>query len=168
MSSTGSKKGVFFCATRGLPAVSVQVGETGRPLQGNPTPLLSIAMQRSFSGLLLRGLGLPQRCLALALPRLPTPGFRRGGASSLHVFARQGSAAEYTKVQVGDGADADDLKRAVVAELELGVPPARVRLLREAEGGGALVPLDGRRPLAGQGVLEGASVVVEVLREWPP
>jgi hypothetical protein len=37
-----------------------------------------------------------------------------------------------------------------------------VRLLREVEGGGAPVPLDSRRALAGQGVLEGSSVLVEV------
>jgi hypothetical protein len=48
----------------------------------------------------------------------------------------------------------------VRAKLQL---PNRVRLLREAEGGGAPVPLDSRRALAAQGVLEGSSVLVEVL-----
>jgi hypothetical protein len=38
-----------------------------------------------------------------------------------------------------------------------------MRLLREVEGGGAPVPLDSRRTLAEQGVLQGSSVVVEVL-----
>jgi hypothetical protein len=68
---------------------------------------------------------------------------------------------------VGDGADASDLKKAVIAELQLGTPPDSVRLLREVEGGGAPVPLDSRRALAGQGVLEGSSVLVEVLPPPP-
>ena len=60
-----------------------------------------------------------------------------------------------------DGAPAAALADAVVAKLQLGVAPDRVRLLLEAEG--APVPLDSRKALAGQGVMEGASVVVEVL-----
>ena len=61
-----------------------------------------------------------------------------------------------------DGAPAAALAKAVVTELKLDVAPDRVRLLLEVEGG-VLVPLDSRKALAGQGVLEGASVVVEVM-----
>ena len=64
---------------------------------------------------------------------------------------------------VADGSDADDLKDAIVAELRLDAAPNRVRLLLEVGTGGAPVPLDSRKALAGQGVLEGSSVVVEVL-----
>ncbi len=66
-------------------------------------------------------------------------------------------------MKVEDGADAGDLKKAVIAELKMDVPPDSVRLLREVEGGGAPVALDSRRALAGQGVLEGSSVLVEIL-----
>ena len=59
---------------------------------------------------------------------------------SLHVFARRPSA-NYTKVEVGNGADAGDLKDAVCAKLKLDSPPDYVSLLREAAGGGAPVPL---------------------------
>ena len=55
------------------------------------------------------------------------------------------------------------LMKAVIAELKLDMAPNRVRLLREVEGGGAPVPLDSRRALAGQGVLAGSSVLVEML-----
>jgi hypothetical protein len=41
------------------------------------------------------------------------------------------------------------------------VAPGSVRLLREAVGGGAPVPLDSRVALADQGVRDGTSVVVE-------
>jgi hypothetical protein len=87
---------------------------------------------------------------------------RSACARSLHVFARRHSA-DYAKVKVEDGADAGDLKKAVIAELKMDVPPDSVRLLREVEGGGAPVALDSRRALAGQGVLEGSSVLVEIL-----
>ena len=87
---------------------------------------------------------------------------RSACARSLHVFARRHSA-DYAKVEVEDGADAGDLKKAVIAELKMDVPPDSVRLLREVEGGGAPVALDSRRALAGQGVLEGSSVLVEIL-----
>ena len=83
---------------------------------------------------------------------------------SLHVFAKTtASHDEFSKVTVGDSADAGYLKRTVIAELKLDAAPNRVRLLREVEGGGAPVPLDSRRALAEQGVLEGASVLVEVM-----
>ena len=85
-------------------------------------------------------------------------------ARSLHVFVKTtASHDEFSEVEVRDGADAGDLKNAVIAKLKLDAAPNRVRLLREAEGGGAPVPLDSRRALAGQGVLAGSSVLVEVL-----
>ena len=89
-----------------------------------------------------------------------------GGAwtRSLHVFAkRTASHDDFAKVEVGDAADGGDLKKAVIAELQLGVTPNRVHLMREVEGGGAPVPLDSRRALAEQGVREGTSVLIEVL-----
>jgi hypothetical protein len=98
------------------------------------------------------------------------PACRRGGArgaAQLHVFARRPSA-DHEKVEVGDGADAGDLKRAVIAALRLDAPPDSVRLLRETEGGGAPVPLDSRRGLTAQGVCEGCSVVVEMMPPPPP
>ncbi len=55
-----------------------------------------------------------------------------------------------------------DLKDAVCAKLKLDAAPNRVRLLREVEGGGAPVPLDSRMALAGQGVLDGTSLTIEV------
>ena len=60
-----------------------------------------------------------------------------------------------------DGAPAAALAKAIVAELKLDVAPDRVRLLLEVAGG-APVPLDSSEKLAGQGVLEGSKVVVEV------
>ena len=83
-------------------------------------------------------------------------------ARSLHVFARR-RGSDYAKVVVGDGADAGSLQDAVMAELKLGAERHRVRLLREVSGGGAPVPLDCRGALAGQGVREGSSLLVEVL-----
>ncbi len=101
--------------------------------------------------------------LALTLPLLPAAHAPpcRGHAARLHVFARLPST-DYAKVEVGDGADAGDLKKAVIAELKLDARPDCVRLLREAEGGGAPVLLDSRGKLAAQGVSEGASFVVQV------
>jgi hypothetical protein len=89
-------------------------------------------------------------------------------ARGLHVFARAGVHEDFCEVEVRDGATASDLKKAVIAELQLGVLPNRVRLLREVESGGAPVPLDSRRALAEQGVLEGSSVVVEFLPSPAP
>jgi hypothetical protein len=86
-----------------------------------------------------------------------------GCTRSLHVFARAGSRYDFCKVEVADGADASDLAKAVITEFKLDVAPYRVRLLREAEGGGAPVPLDSRWALAEQGVVEGTSVMIEVL-----
>ncbi len=54
------------------------------------------------------------------------------------------------------------LQKAVAVELKLDVPPDCVRLLREVEGG-APVLLDSRKKLADQRVLEGSSVLVEVM-----
>ena len=94
-----------------------------------------------------------------------------GGWAPFHVFARR-PTANHAKVEVRDGADAGDLKKAVIAELRLGVSPGYMRLLLEVESGGggapALVPLDSRRALAEQGVLDGSSVFAEVLPARPP
>jgi hypothetical protein len=123
-------------------------------------------MQRGSASLLSRlTLRAPLARVALPLLAALVPGafsLRSACACSLHVFARRRSA-DYAKVEVGDAADAGDLKDAVIAKLKLGAPPDSVRLLREVEGGGAPVPLDSRRALAGQGVQEGSSVLVEVL-----
>ena len=110
----------------------------------------------------------------LALPLLAANAFRLRSACprsarGLHIFVRTtASNDDFSKVEVRDGADVGDLKKAVIAELKLDAAPDSVRLLREAEGGGAPVPLDSRMALAGQGVLAGSSVLVEVLPPPPP
>ena len=79
------------------------------------------------------------------------------------MFAKlAGERDDFAKVFVVDGSDAGGLKDAVMAKLKLDAAPNRVRLLLEVEGH-APIPLDSRKALAGQGVLEGASVVVEVI-----
>ena len=79
------------------------------------------------------------------------------------MFAKlAGEKDDFAQVFVADGSSAGGLKKAIVTELKLDVAPNRVRLLLEVEGG-APVPLDSRKALAGQGVLEGCSVEVEVL-----
>ena len=100
--------------------------------------------------------------LAAYAPEALRPCGGGAAARSLHVFARRRDA-NHTKVAVGDGADASDLKDAVCAKLKLDAPPDCVRLLREVEGGGAPVPLDSLMALAEQGVREGTRVLIEVL-----
>ena len=101
--------------------------------------------------------------LALAQPLLAAFAPEAFRLRSLHVFARTATyEGEFSKVVVGDGADMDDLKKALIALFKLGAAPDRVRLLREVEGGGVPVPLDSRRALAEQGVLEGSSVLVKL------
>jgi hypothetical protein len=118
----------------------------------------------SCTSALLSRLALQHAPLALALPQLAR--CLRGGARSLHVFARR-PTADHTKVAVHDDADVGDLKDAALARLKLDVPPDCVRLLLEPRGGGAPVPLDSRKSLAEQGVGEGCSVVVEVMAAPP-
>ena len=118
---------------------------------------------RSSASLLSR-LALQRAPLALALPLLAAyapEAFR--GARGLHVFARRSAASDHAAVEVSDaGATVAALKRAVIVELRLDVAPDCVRLLREVEGGGAPVPLDGRGTLADQRVAAGDCVLVEV------
>ena len=90
-----------------------------------------------------------------------------GCARGLRIFARR-PTADHAEVQVNDGATVAAMKKAIIAELQLDAPPDCVRLLREVEGGGAPVPLDSRRALAEQGVLEGSCVVVELLPSPAP
>ena len=91
-------------------------------------------------------------------PPLPPP------PPDLHyVLVRRGGSLSHSKVAFARGADVDDLKKAIIAELRLDAAPGRVRLLREESGGGAPVPLDSRRALAEQGVREGTSVLIEVI-----
>jgi hypothetical protein len=92
--------------------------------------------------------------------------FSSACARSLHVFARLPNT-DFAKIEVCDDADVGDLKKAVIAELQLDTPPHRVRLLREVEGG-AHMPLDSRRALAEQEVREGTSVLIEVQPPPPP
>ena len=132
-------------------------------------------MLRSAANLLSR---LAQRTpLARRLPgaeELPAPEAfcPRSGYARLHIFARTsashgeymtGSLGEYGKVEVGDSADASDLKKAIIVELKLDAAPHCVRLLREVAGGGAPVPLDAFRALAEQGMHAGTSVLLELL-----
>ena len=48
-------------------------------------------------------------------------------ARSLHVLARQPDY-DYTKVEISDGADVGDLKKAVIAELKLDAAPRSSRV----------------------------------------
>ena len=48
----------------------------------------------------------------------------------LHVFARLPND-DHSDVEISDGASVAALKKVIIAELKLGVPPDRVRLLRE-------------------------------------
>lgn len=82
----------------------------------------------------------------------------------LHVFARSSTCTEWSDVTIGKRASGALLKNAVMAGLQLDVPPSRVRLHREVDGG-ALVRLDGLKKLAEQGVGEGSRVIAEVMRE---
>ena len=109
------------------------------------------------------------RARLCSAPRCRTPPHKPSPPSSLplflqlHVFAKlAGEKDEFAQVFVADGSYAGGLKNAIVATLKLDAAPNRVRLLLEVEGG-APVPLDSRKALAGQGVLEGSSVVVEML-----
>jgi hypothetical protein len=107
---------------------------------------------------ILRTFALARPVIAAYLPAL---------AHGLHVFARTGSSEDWSYVKVGRrDATVALLKGAVIGQLQLGVPPSRVRLLREVDGGGAPVPLDDLEKLAGQGVGEGTRVVVEVMRAY--
>ena len=90
------------------------------------------------------------------------------GCAQLHVFARLArSDRDFCKVLVADGADASDLKDAIIDKLQLGAAaaaaaPGSVRLLRERKRGAAPAPLDCSRGLAAQGVRAGARVLVEL------
>jgi hypothetical protein len=97
-------------------------------------------MLRSCRACLLSRLALQRSSLAPLAASAPCAALGGARARSLHVFARRPNA-DHAKVEVRDGADAGDLKRAVIAELQLDAPPDLVRLLREVEGGGAPVPL---------------------------
>ena len=121
-------------------------------------------MLNSFAGL-PRCLSLRGAAAALALARpLLEPGRAR---QQLHVFARRGPAADFSKVEVEEGAYISDLKDAVCAKLKLDAPPDCVRLLRE-EAGRAPVPLDSRRTLAEQQVRAGDCVLAEVVEAAAP
>ena len=110
---------------------------------------------------------LSRRTLRMPLPppvAYAPEAFRLRSVRGLHVFVKtMAGHDDFCKVEVGDGADAGDLKDAVIAKLKLEMAPTSVRLLREVEGGGAPVALDSRRALAGQGVVAGSSVLVEML-----
>ena len=105
----------------------------------------------------LRTFALSRPVIAAYLPPL---------SHALHVFARPASSTGWADVKVGKRASVAVLVAAVIGELQLGVPPSRVRLLREVDDGGAPVALDSLKKLAEQGVGEGTRVVAEVMREW--
>lgn len=73
----------------------------------------------------------------------------------------------YAEVEVKDGASVAALQDAAIAKLKLGIAPDRVRLLREVDGQDPVL-LDSRQKLAGQGVHEGSSVLVEVIAPDAP
>ena len=67
---------------------------------------------------------LARAALPLQVAYAPLIRLRSACARSLHVFARRRSA-DYAKVEVRGGADAGDLKKAVIAELKAGRAPRR-------------------------------------------
>ena len=101
---------------------------------------------------------------ALVLARPVLAAYLPALTHGLHVFARSDSSMEWSDVNVVKGASGALLKGAVMAGLQLDVPPSRVRLRREMDGG-ASVRLDSLKKLAEQGVGEGCRVVAEVMRE---
>ena len=119
---------------------------------GLPVPL------DSRKALALQGVMAGASVVVELLPPPPPPSPRLP-----YVLVRQGGThLGFTKVTFAPSADAEDLKEAVCSKLMLGAAPNRLRLLLEVEGG-ALLPLDSCQALAGQGVMEGATVVVELL-----
>ena len=64
---------------------------------------------------------------------------------------------DFAKVILPDGSDGGDLKKAIIAELQLVTAPHRVRLLREVEGG-APVPVESLKKLSETGVADGSRV----------
>ena len=105
---------------------------------------------------ILRTFALARPVIAAYLPAL---------AHGLLVFARTGSSEDWSYVKVGRrDATVALLKGAVIGKLQLGVPPSRVRLLREVDGG-APVHLDSLKNVVEQGVGEGSRVIAEVMRE---
>ena len=76
----------------------------------------------------------------------------------LRVFARTPRSA-YTHVDLPRAAGASALKDAIIAKLQLALPPHTVCLLRERRGGAAAVPVDDTRRLAPQGVRSGCRLV---------
>ena len=101
---------------------------------------------------------------ALILARPVLAAYLPALSHGLHVFARPGSSMEWSDVTIGKRASGALLKGAVMAGLQLDVPPSRVRLHREVDGG-APVRLDSLKNLAEQGVGEGSRVIAEVMRE---
>ena len=101
---------------------------------------------------------------ALVLARPVLTAYLPALSHGLHVFARSSSSMEWSDVNVGKRASGALLKGAVIARLQLDVPPSRVRLHREVDGD-APVRLDGLKMLAEQGVDEGSRVIAEVMRE---
>ena len=99
---------------------------------------------------------------------------RFSGTSSaprMHVLARGKMDRVHSKVFVPVDADVDDLKQAVIAMLMLDVPPTRVRLVLEQEGG-TTRDLDDYAQLAQSGVTAGSRVLMEVeprpaSTDWP-
>ena len=100
---------------------------------------------------------------AYAPARVAAPA--RAAARALHVFARA-PGTDYARVDVPRRATATVLKEAVIAKLQLGVPPHCVRLELEAEGGGPPTALDSRTALSAQRVRAGASLTAHLVQ--PP
>jgi hypothetical protein len=74
------------------------------------------------------------------------------------MYAKRAADAAFAAVEVDAGADVAALAKAIIAELQLGVPPNTVKLT--VEGAGAA--LESRKPLKSAGVLHGTSIIVDV------
>ena len=88
-------------------------------------------------------------------PRAPLLRLSPPHSQALHVFART-PASGYAEVEVKNDTltTVAALQRAIIGELKLSIPPHKVRLLLEEEGGQELKALDSRKTLAAEGVKE--------------
>jgi hypothetical protein len=130
------------------------------PLLAAFAPCYAPKLTRDVSGLAARDL--PFSTAPLLTPSTTTLPRPSSICFQLNVFART-PHTDHANVEVaGDSVSVAVLKDAVIAKLQLDTAPHRVRLLREVEGGAA-VHLDSRKNLVHQGVLEGSSLLVEVL-----
>ena len=77
------------------------------------------------------------------------------------------SNSTYAEVDVSDTASVAALQKAAIAELRMEASPDNVRLLLEVQGQEP-TPLDSRKSLKEQAIVEGSSVQLELLEMQKP